>query len=201
MIINFITGRNVAFKFYLAIITHETLNDNVMFVTVSRENQLKTVQCHLQRQLEQANKIITDKLPFIDTSEIIYFTISDMSWNLSKNLTKWLMHWWFSGIENRDLNGLNLPTHDRRHQLQARELVSQATNHMTELVQALSNFYTYSEQRSKIYPADGTHEAYSPVNVQVMRKTSLLLRMIFSNWWGTYAVQFLQILPVLWFRS
>lgn len=35
-----------------------------------RENQLKTVQCHLQRQLEQANKIITDKLPFIDTSEI-----------------------------------------------------------------------------------------------------------------------------------
>ena len=41
-----------------------------MFVTVSRENQLKTVQCHLQRQLEQANKIITDKLPFIDTSEI-----------------------------------------------------------------------------------------------------------------------------------
>lgn len=75
---NFITGRNVAFKFYLAIITHETLNDNVMFVTVSRENQLKTVQFHLQRQLEQANKIITDKLPFIDTSEIIYFTISDI---------------------------------------------------------------------------------------------------------------------------
>lgn len=50
-----------------------------MFVTVSRENQLKTVQCHLQRQLEQANKIITDKLPFIDTSEIIYFIISDIS--------------------------------------------------------------------------------------------------------------------------
>ncbi|XP_048734346.2 protein phosphatase 1 regulatory subunit 21-like isoform X2 [Ostrea edulis] len=99
------------------------------------ENQLKTVQCHLQRQLEQSNKIIADKLPFIDT-------------------------------KNRDLNGLNLPTHDRRHQLQARELVSQATNHMTELVQALSNFYTYSEQRSKIYPADGTHEPYSPVNIQ-----------------------------------
>ncbi|XP_062574127.1 protein phosphatase 1 regulatory subunit 21-like isoform X1 [Saccostrea cucullata] len=99
------------------------------------ENQLKTVQFHLQRQLEQANKIIADKLPFIDT-------------------------------KNRDLNGLNLPTHDRRHQLQARELVSQATNHMTELIQALSNFYTYSEQRSKIYPADGTHEPYSPINVQ-----------------------------------
>ncbi|XP_034324511.2 protein phosphatase 1 regulatory subunit 21 isoform X1 [Magallana gigas] len=99
------------------------------------ENQLKTVQCHLQKQLEQANKIITDKLPFIDT-------------------------------KNRDLNGLNLPTHDRRHQLQARELVSQATNHTAELVQALSNFYTYSEQRSKIYPADGTHEPYSPVNIQ-----------------------------------
>ncbi|XP_061173281.1 protein phosphatase 1 regulatory subunit 21-like [Saccostrea echinata] len=32
------------------------------------ENQLKTVQFHLQRQLEQANKIIADKLPFIDTN-------------------------------------------------------------------------------------------------------------------------------------
>ena len=72
-------------------------------------------------------------------------------------------------VEHRDLNGLNLPTHDRKHQLRARELIHQASNHLSELVQALSNFYTYSEQRSKIYPADGVNEQFSPVNVQVYR--------------------------------
>ncbi|KAK3093160.1 hypothetical protein FSP39_012055 [Pinctada imbricata] len=102
---------------------------------LSRENQLVSVQSRLQSQLSQANKIIADKLPFIDT-------------------------------KNRDWNGLNLPTHDRKHQLRARELVNQAGNHLSELVQALSNFYTYSEQRSKIYPADGVNEPFSPVNVQ-----------------------------------
>ncbi|KAJ8308525.1 hypothetical protein KUTeg_013399 [Tegillarca granosa] len=67
---------------------------------------------------------------------------------------------------HKDLNGLNLPTHDRKHQLRARELVGQSSNLLSEMVQALSNFYTYSEQRSKIYPADGINDPLSPVNVQ-----------------------------------
>ena len=69
--------------------------------------------------------------------------------------------------ENRDLNGLNLPTHDRKHQLRARELVSQTANHLTDMVQALSNFFTYSEQRSKIYPAECINEPMSAINIQV----------------------------------
>ncbi|XP_076100562.1 protein phosphatase 1 regulatory subunit 21-like [Mytilus galloprovincialis] len=99
------------------------------------EESLSDVQCQLQKQLDTANKIISDKLPFIDT-------------------------------KNRDLNGLNLPTHDRKHQLRARELVSQTANHLTDMVQALSNFFTYSEQRSKIYPAECISEPMSPVNIQ-----------------------------------
>ncbi|XP_052106743.1 protein phosphatase 1 regulatory subunit 21-like [Mytilus californianus] len=99
------------------------------------EESLSDVQCQLQKQLDNANKIISDKLPFIDT-------------------------------KNRELNGLNLPTHDRKHQLRARELVSQTANHLTDMVQALSNFFTYSEQRSKIYPAECISEPMSPVNIQ-----------------------------------
>ena len=68
---------------------------------------------------------------------------------------------------NKELNGLNLPTHDRRHQLRSRELVSQSANHLAQLIQGLSNFFTYTEQRSQIYPADGKVEPVSPVNMQV----------------------------------
>lgn len=39
------------------------------------------------------------------------------------------------------------------------------------MVQALSNFFTYSEQRSKIYPAECISEPMSPVNIQVYRLT------------------------------
>ncbi|OWF50404.1 protein phosphatase 1 regulatory subunit 21-like isoform X2 [Mizuhopecten yessoensis] len=98
------------------------------------EEKLDGVQSRLQGDLQQARKIIADKLPFIDT-------------------------------KHRDLNCLNLPTHDRKHQLRARELVNQSVNHLSELVQALSNFYTYSEQRSKIYPIDGLSEPLSSINL------------------------------------
>ncbi|XP_069115065.1 protein phosphatase 1 regulatory subunit 21-like [Argopecten irradians] len=71
----------------------------------------------------------------------------------------------FIDTKHRDLNCLNLPTHDRKHQLRARELVNQSVNHLSELVQALSNFYTYSEQRSRIYPNDGINEPLSNINL------------------------------------
>ncbi|XP_041351429.1 protein phosphatase 1 regulatory subunit 21-like [Gigantopelta aegis] len=99
------------------------------------EEKLETLQKNLQSKLDCANKIIADKLPFIDT-------------------------------KNRDLNRLNIPTHDRKHQMRARELVNQSSNLVGELVQGLSNFYTYSEQRSKIYPADGVSEPHSAINTK-----------------------------------
>ncbi|KAL8589753.1 hypothetical protein ACOMHN_027261 [Nucella lapillus] len=99
------------------------------------EQNLNTVSEDLSSRLSSSNKIISDKLPFIDT-------------------------------KNRDLNGLNLPTHDRKHQLRARELIGQAANLVGELTQGLSNFFTYSEQRSRIYPADGITEPLSPTNTK-----------------------------------
>ncbi|PVD26203.1 hypothetical protein C0Q70_13872 [Pomacea canaliculata] len=95
------------------------------------EQNLATVTQDLQSRLSSATKIISDKLPFIDT-------------------------------KHRDINGLNLPTHDRKHQLRSRELITQAASLVGELTQGLSNFFTYSEQRSRIYPADGVTEQYSP---------------------------------------
>ncbi|XP_013411783.1 protein phosphatase 1 regulatory subunit 21 [Lingula anatina] len=70
----------------------------------------------------------------------------------------------FNDTKFRDLNALNVPTHDRKHQLKAKELCGQATNLVQDLVQGLANYYTYVEQRTKIYPADGQIEPYSEVN-------------------------------------
>ncbi|KAK6182799.1 hypothetical protein SNE40_010399 [Patella caerulea] len=67
------------------------------------------------------------------------------------------------------LNSLNIPVFDRKHQLRAWELVNQAGTNVGELVQSLSNFYTYSEQRSKIYPADSRTEPISEVNTKYCR--------------------------------
>ncbi|XP_055880322.1 protein phosphatase 1 regulatory subunit 21-like [Biomphalaria glabrata] len=72
----------------------------------------------------------------------------------------------FIDTKLRDINGLNVPTHDRRHQLRAKELITQGANLVGELTMGLSNFFTYSEQRSKIYPADGVTEPLSPLNTK-----------------------------------
>ncbi|XP_064599865.1 protein phosphatase 1 regulatory subunit 21-like [Liolophura sinensis] len=99
------------------------------------EGKLDTVSTELQFRLENANRILSTKLPFIDT-------------------------------KHRHLNSLNVPTHDRKHQLRVKELVSHSVNLVKELTQGLSNFYTYSEQRSKIYPCDSSSEPLSPVNAK-----------------------------------
>ena len=67
----------------------------------------------------------------------------------------------------RELNALNIPTHDRKHQLRAKELLGQASTLVKELTQGLSNFHTYCEQRSRLYPADGASEPLSTVNKRV----------------------------------
>ncbi|KAH3853404.1 protein phosphatase 1 regulatory subunit 21-like [Dreissena polymorpha] len=103
--------------------------------TMKAESLLGSVETDLKEQLNLANRIIADKLPFIDT-------------------------------KIRELNGLNVPTHDRRHQLRSREMVNQSANLLGEVIHALSNFFTYTEQRSQIYPADGKVEPISPVNTQ-----------------------------------
>lgn len=50
----------------------------------------------------------------------------------------------FVGI--REFNKLNVPTHDRRHQVKAKEVICQAAELVHELVSGMSNFHTYTEQ-------------------------------------------------------
>lgn len=46
----------------------------------------------------------------------------------------------------REFNKLNVPTYDRKHQVKAKELICQAVELLHELVMAMSNFHTYTEQ-------------------------------------------------------
>lgn len=43
---------------------------------IFREEKLDGVQSRLRAELQQAKKIIADKLPFIDTSKLIYYNIT-----------------------------------------------------------------------------------------------------------------------------
>ncbi|KAH9500952.1 hypothetical protein Btru_069302 [Bulinus truncatus] len=116
---------------------------------VAEQNLISVEKC-LQNRLDEATKIIEEKLPFIDT-------------------------------KIRELNGLNVPTHDRKHQLRAKELITQGANLVGELTMGLSNFFTYSEQRSKIYPADGVTEPQSPLNAKFckyLHENMLFLRPV-----------------------
>uniref|UniRef100_A0A8C4ES20 Protein phosphatase 1 regulatory subunit 21 n=1 Tax=Dicentrarchus labrax TaxID=13489 RepID=A0A8C4ES20_DICLA len=63
-----------------------------------------------------------------------------------------------------DYNSLNVPPHNRRHQLKARDVAGQALNFIQDLVAALLNFHSYTEQRVHIYPLDSSIEPISPLN-------------------------------------
>ena len=59
----------------------------------------------------------------------------------------------FVGI--REFNKLNVPTHDRRHQVKAKEVICQAAELVHELVSGMSNFHTYTEQvNTNIFVSD-----------------------------------------------
>lgn len=59
---------------------------------------------------------------------------------------------------------LDVPSHDRRHQLKARDVSGQAVAFCQDLVGALLNFHTYTEQRIQIYPIDSATDVISPLN-------------------------------------
>uniref|UniRef100_A0A667X2R6 Protein phosphatase 1 regulatory subunit 21 n=1 Tax=Myripristis murdjan TaxID=586833 RepID=A0A667X2R6_9TELE len=59
---------------------------------------------------------------------------------------------------------LNVPPHNRRHQLKARDVAGQAVGFVQDLVAALLNFHSYTEQRVHIYPLDSSIEPVSPLN-------------------------------------
>lgn len=70
----------------------------------------------------------------------------------------------FNDTKYSDYNSLNVPPHNRRHQLKARDVAGQALSFVQDLVAALLNFHTYTEQRVHIYPLDSSIEPISPLN-------------------------------------
>uniref|UniRef100_A0A1A8S4Z8 Protein phosphatase 1 regulatory subunit 21 n=1 Tax=Nothobranchius rachovii TaxID=451742 RepID=A0A1A8S4Z8_9TELE len=70
----------------------------------------------------------------------------------------------FNDTKFNEYNSLNVPSHNRRHQLKARDVTGQALSFIQDLVAALLNFHTYTEQRVHIYPLDSSIEPVSPLN-------------------------------------
>lgn len=66
------------------------------------------------------------------------------------------------------MNALNVPRHDHRHHLQARELLTQANMLVQDLIPALDAYYTHTEARVRIF-ADAVGEPLSDVNNRVTR--------------------------------
>ncbi|MGH0141467.1 UNVERIFIED_CONTAM: hypothetical protein FKN15_074075 [Acipenser sinensis] len=70
----------------------------------------------------------------------------------------------FNDTKHWQYNTLNVPPHNRRHQLKARDIVGQTLMFIQDLVAALLNFHTYTEQRVQIYPIDSATDTISPLN-------------------------------------
>ncbi|XP_061546090.1 protein phosphatase 1 regulatory subunit 21 [Phycodurus eques] len=70
----------------------------------------------------------------------------------------------FNDTKFSDYNSLNVPAHNRRHQLKARDVAGQALSFIQDLVAGLLNFHSYTEQRVHIYPLDSSIEPISPLN-------------------------------------
>uniref|UniRef100_UPI00398EE46D protein phosphatase 1 regulatory subunit 21 isoform X2 n=1 Tax=Pristiophorus japonicus TaxID=55135 RepID=UPI00398EE46D len=70
----------------------------------------------------------------------------------------------FNDTRLSEYNTLDVPVHDRRHQLKARDVNGQALAFLQDLVGALLNLHTYTEQRIQIYPIDSATDTISPLN-------------------------------------
>ncbi|KAM9063211.1 protein phosphatase 1 regulatory subunit 21 isoform X1 [Sarcophilus harrisii] len=70
----------------------------------------------------------------------------------------------FNDTRFSQYNALNVPLHNRRHQLKMRDIAGQALAFIQDLVTALLNFHTYTEQRVQIFPIDSAIDTISPLN-------------------------------------
>ncbi|KAF6105632.1 protein phosphatase 1 regulatory subunit 21 [Phyllostomus discolor] len=70
----------------------------------------------------------------------------------------------FNDTKYSQYNALNVPVHNRRHQLKMRDIAGQALGFVRDLVTALLNFHTYTEQRIQIFPVDSAIDTISPLN-------------------------------------
>ncbi|NXT60049.1 PPR21 phosphatase, partial [Chaetops frenatus] len=72
----------------------------------------------------------------------------------------------FNDTRSTRYNALNVPLHNRRNQLKLRDLAGQALAFVQELVTALLNFHTYTEQKVQIFPIDSATDTISPLNLK-----------------------------------
>ncbi|KAL9864131.1 protein phosphatase 1 regulatory subunit 21 isoform 1-T1 [Geothlypis trichas] len=70
----------------------------------------------------------------------------------------------FNDTRSARYNALNVPLHNRRNQLKLRDLAGQALAFVQELVTALLNLHTYTEQKVQIFPIDSATDTISPLN-------------------------------------
>ena len=72
-------------------------------------------------------------------------------------LANYVQHCIFSNIllylETSSLNALNVPTHNRRYQVQVREHLKQINSYIRDFSEHMSSVFSYLDQRYNIYPA------------------------------------------------
>uniref|UniRef100_A0A4W2D0T5 Protein phosphatase 1 regulatory subunit 21 n=1 Tax=Bos indicus x Bos taurus TaxID=30522 RepID=A0A4W2D0T5_BOBOX len=108
----------------------------------AKECRLRTEECQLQ--LKNLHE---------DLSSRLEESLSIISEKVPFNDTKYSQY-----------NALNVPVHNRRHQLKMRDIAGQALAFVQDLVKALLNFHTYTEQRIQIFPIDSAIDTISPLN-------------------------------------
>uniref|UniRef100_A0A7M4F9Z2 Protein phosphatase 1 regulatory subunit 21 n=1 Tax=Crocodylus porosus TaxID=8502 RepID=A0A7M4F9Z2_CROPO len=97
----------------------------------------------------------------------------------------------FNDTKSSHYNALNVPLHNKRYQLKLRDLAGQALAFVHDLVTALLNFHTYTEQRVQIFPIDSATDTISPLN---QKETTVKLKA-FSEHLTTYICFLRKILP------
>ncbi|TKC34155.1 hypothetical protein EI555_008792 [Monodon monoceros] len=108
----------------------------------AKECRLRTEECQLQ--LKNLHE---------DLSSRLEESLSIISEKVPFNDTKYSQY-----------NALNVPVHNRRHQLKMRDIAGQALAFVQDLVKGLLNFHTYTEQRIQIFPVDSAIDTISPLN-------------------------------------
>ncbi|KAM9297791.1 protein phosphatase 1 regulatory subunit 21 isoform 2-T2 [Morus bassanus] len=121
------------------------------------QQQLKNLQAALGSRLEESLCIINEKVPFNDTNKL-----KCRGYDEFKSAQP--LHSFGTRIGSNRYNALNVPLHNRRHQLKLRDLAGQALAFVQELVTALLNFHTYTEQKVQIFPIDSATDTISPLN-------------------------------------
>ncbi|XP_031959083.1 protein phosphatase 1 regulatory subunit 21 isoform X1 [Corvus moneduloides] len=121
------------------------------------QQQLKNLQAALGSRLEESLCIINEKVPFNDTNELKCRGSPGVR-------SAQPLHGFGTSMGSTRYNALNVPLHNRRNQLKLRDLAGQALAFVQELVTALLNFHTYTEQKVQIFPIDSATDTISPLN-------------------------------------